>query len=50
MLRAIELGVDQIEIDTHLTKDKKIAVIHDSILDRTTNGHGFIGDYTLAEL
>lgn len=50
MLRAIELGVDQIEIDTHLTKDRKIAVIHDSTLDRTTNGHGFVGDYTLAEL
>ena len=50
MLRAIELGVDQVEIDTHLTKDRKIMVIHDSTLDRTTNGHGFVGDYTLAEL
>ena len=50
MQKAIQLGVDQIEIDTHLTKDKKIAVIHDSTLDRTTNGCGFISDYTLEEL
>ncbi|MDQ1279323.1 MAG: glycerophosphoryl diester phosphodiesterase [Thermoproteota archaeon] len=50
MQRAIQLGVDQIEIDAHLTKDKKIAVIHDSSLDRTTNGHGFVGNYTLDEL
>ena len=50
ILRAIDLGVDQVEIDVHLTKDWKLAVIHDATLDRTTNGHGLVSDYTLAEL
>ena len=48
--RAIELGVDQVEIDVHLSRDGKLVVIHDETLDRTTNGHGFVRDYTLAEL
>ena len=48
--RAVELGVDQVEIDVHLTKDKKIIVIHDDTLDRTTDGHGLVHDCTLAEL
>jgi glycerophosphoryl diester phosphodiesterase len=48
--RALELGADWIELDVHLTRDAALAVIHDESLDRTTDGHGLIGDHSLAEL
>jgi len=48
--KAIEIGVDAVEIDVHLSKDKEIIVIHDSTLDRTTNGTGPVSNYTLSEL
>lgn len=35
--RALALGVDYIELDYHLTADSQMAVIHDALLDRTTN-------------
>lgn len=47
---AIELGVDVIECDVHLSDDRELAVIHDHLIDRTTNGTGLVRDYTLAEL
>jgi len=48
--RAIEIGVDAVEIDVHLTKDKEVVIIHDSTVDRTTNGKGPVGSYTLEEI
>lgn len=48
--KAIELGVDQIELDLRFSKDSKLVVIHDEKLDRTTNGKGLVRDFTLAEL
>ena len=39
-----------IEDDVYLTKDNKIVILHDGTLSRTTNGTGFIEDYTLEEL
>lgn len=48
--KAMELGVDRIEIDVHLTKDGVPVVIHDRSLKRTTNGRGFIKQKTLEEL
>ncbi|MDD5153865.1 MAG: glycerophosphodiester phosphodiesterase family protein [Thermodesulfobacteriota bacterium] len=48
--RAMEIGVDAVEIDVHLTKDKEVVVIHDSTVDRTTNGKGPVGSYTLEEI
>ena len=47
--KAIDLGVDQIEIDVHLTRDQHLVVIHDTTVDRTTDGQGEISDFTLAE-
>lgn len=38
------------EFDIHLTKDKEIVVIHDSTLERTTNGKGKVADFTLEEI
>jgi len=48
--RALELGADGIELDVHLTSDGYLAVIHDEMLDRTSNGKGLVRDRTLAEL
>jgi arylsulfatase A-like enzyme/glycerophosphoryl diester phosphodiesterase len=39
-----------LEIDPRFTKDGEIILMHDSILDRTTNGFGKVSDYTLEEL
>lgn len=39
-----------IEIDVRMTKDKKIVVIHDSSINRTSNGSGFVKNMTLKEL
>ncbi len=47
---AIEFGADFLELDLQLTKDGQLAVIHDSTLDRTTNGKGDVSRYTLEEL
>jgi glycerophosphoryl diester phosphodiesterase len=47
---AIELGVDMIECDVHLSSDGHLVVIHDHTLDRTTNGTGLVAQHTLAEL
>jgi glycerophosphoryl diester phosphodiesterase len=48
--KALEAGVDMLEFDLRLTKDGHLAVIHDETVDRTTNGTGRVGDYTLSEL
>ena len=48
--KALEEKADGIEIDVHLTKDGEVAVIHDEKLERTTNGKGYVKDFTLAEL
>ena len=48
--RALDLGVDMIELDVHLSKDGELVVIHDSNLERTTDGSGLVGDYTLEAL
>lgn len=48
--RAIDIGVDMIELDIHLTKDNEIVVIHDDTVNRTTNGKGYVKDLTLNEL
>src|SRR5438105_7291887 len=47
---AIELGVDVIECDIHRSEDGGLPVIHDHLLDRTTDGSGLVRDYTMTEL
>lgn len=39
-----------IELDIQLTKDKEMVVIHDERVDRTTEGIGFVRDYTFSEI
>jgi glycerophosphoryl diester phosphodiesterase len=48
--RAVQLGAGFIETDLHLTRDARFVAIHDSTVDRTTNGHGAVHDFTLADL
>lgn len=47
---AVRVGSDGIELDVQLSKDNQLIVIHDETIDRTTNGHGEVGQLTLAEL
>ncbi len=39
-----------IELDIQLTKDGELVVIHDERVDRTTEGIGYVRDYTLSQL
>jgi glycerophosphoryl diester phosphodiesterase len=39
---ALDLGVDYVECDVHLTRDDRLVVMHDATVDRTTNGQGAI--------
>ncbi|MCK4605545.1 MAG: glycerophosphodiester phosphodiesterase, partial [Deltaproteobacteria bacterium] len=48
--RAMDIGVDAVEIDVHLSKDKELVVIHDATVDRTTNGTGPVSSYTVQEI
>lgn len=47
---AIEIGVDMLELDVHLSKDGALMVIHDPELSRTTNGQGMVSEYDRATL
>jgi glycerophosphoryl diester phosphodiesterase len=48
--RALTLGVDQVELDVHFTRDRALVVIHDDTVDRTTNGRGPVHALTLDEV
>ena len=47
--RAVELGVDAIEMDVHWVHDE-LLVIHDDTLERTTNGSGLLDSISLQAL
>jgi len=47
---AAELGLNWIEFDVQLTKDHQWIVMHDSTIDRTTNGKGQVKHLTASEL
>lgn len=48
--KAAQMGADGIEFDVQLTKDGEIVICHDERIDRTSDGSGWLKDYTLAEL
>lgn len=48
--KAIDLNVDGIELDVHLSSDGELMVIHDETIDRTTDGKGEVNKFTKAEL
>ncbi|MDN4502452.1 glycerophosphodiester phosphodiesterase family protein [Alteromonadaceae bacterium BrNp21-10] len=47
--KALEMGVDAIEIDVHNIEDQ-VVVLHDRHVERTTNGKGRIQDISFAYL
>lgn len=48
--KAYETGVDGIELDVQMSKDQELVIIHDSTVDRTTDGTGYVKDLTLEEI
>lgn len=49
--KAVEIpGLAGIELDIQLTKDGEIVVIHDERVDRTTNGIGYVKDFTYRQI
>ena len=49
-VKAIEFGVDRIEMDIRQSKDGVLILMHDARLERTTNGKGYLRDFTYEEL
>ena len=47
---ASKLPIAGIELDVHVTADGELVVIHDETIDRTSNGTGYVRDYTLQQL
>ena len=48
--RAKELGLKVVEMDLEYTKDGHPVMLHDSTVDRTSNGRGDIANMTLEEV
>jgi glycerophosphoryl diester phosphodiesterase len=48
--QAVNLGVDALDMDAHITLDGQIVLIHDESVNRTTEGSGQVAKMTLAEL
>ena len=47
---AVALGAEGVEMDVQLTADGRPVVIHDARVNRTTNGKGAVGSFTLEKL
>lgn len=48
--KAIEIGVDMLEVDVRTTGDGHIVVLHDPSLDRTTDSQGLVRDMTIEQV
>jgi glycerophosphoryl diester phosphodiesterase len=48
--RAVKSGADMLELDIGVTKDNKVIVMHDTTVDRTTNGRGTVASKTLRQI
>jgi len=44
------INTDLIEFDVRLSKDRKLILLHDATLNRTTNGKGNVSEFTLHQL
>jgi glycerophosphoryl diester phosphodiesterase len=47
---AFAYGVDLVEVDIQQTADRRFVALHDSTLDRTTNGTGPVNEHTYDEV
>jgi len=50
MSAAVESGAEFAELDVGLTRDGQVVLMHDRTVDRTTNGTGDLGAFSLEEL
>lgn len=48
--KAIEMGVDMLEMDINVTRDGELIVMHDLTVDRTTDGSGTIREMSLSQI
>lgn len=48
--KALDMGMDAVELDVHVCATGELVVIHDFTVDRTTSGSGEVHKMTLAEL
>jgi len=48
--RALEFPIDGLELDVHLSRDGHPVVLHDRLVDRTTNGNGPVDELDLAAI
>ena len=48
--KAVELGANAVELDVRKTKDGKLVVIHNSDVNKTTNGEGAVNELTLEQI
>lgn len=49
-VEAAKAGADGLELDVQLTRDGEVVVIHDEKVNRTTNGSGFVKDYSFKDI
>jgi glycerophosphoryl diester phosphodiesterase len=49
-LAAADEGAQMCELDVQATRDGAVVVMHDETVDRTTDGHGAVGQLTLTEI
>ncbi len=48
--KALEIGVDRMEVDVQQSSDGVVVLMHDKTLERTTNKKGKVGEFTWEEL
>ena len=48
--KAVQLGVDWVEVDARLSRDNALILMHDKKLNRTTNGEGYVSRKSLKEI
>lgn len=47
---ARSVGLEAVEFDVRMTRDRELVVIHDATVDRTTDGQGAVAELTLAQV
>lgn len=48
--KAVASGADILEMDIHSTSDSILVLLHDNKLNRTTNGKGYVWDFTIESI
>ena len=48
--KAVSMNFEVYESDVQLSKDGRLVIMHDSTVDRTTNGKGLVSDLNMSEL